>query len=349
VRGRRKQQVKAAGVRSARATTKDSSARLRVASCLVLLGAMGLVGMPQSRDSDFEQLSKYFEYDHRLPLDIREIGLKTRDGVQVHEITYASPRGDRVPAYVVVPGRTGRFAAILFGHWMRKGSPFRNRNEFLEEAVLLARSGAVCLLTDAPGVRPGFHEESDLLRSAEQASRASQQQVIDFRRGIDLLLAHFHAAPNRIAYVGHSFNAHVGAILAGVEKRIQSFVLMAGAYADEENTFSSTSPEVMRIRQQIGDEKIRAYFRQYAWDDPVYYLAHSAPAAVFLQFASKDQSDEQARRYYDAFGSPKKMKIYEAVHALNVDARRDRTEWLIQRLALDPVDPDMLKHIPELK
>jgi hypothetical protein len=34
--------------------------------------------------------------------------------------------------------------------------------------------------------------------------------------------------PKRIAFVGHNYNAHTGGILAGVEKRIGSFVLGRG-------------------------------------------------------------------------------------------------------------------------
>ena len=73
-------------------------------------------------------------------------------------------RQPRVPAYLVVPAGRGPFAAILFGHWMMKGSPFCNRREFLDEAVVLAHSGAISLLIDAPLVRPGYVEEKDELR-----------------------------------------------------------------------------------------------------------------------------------------------------------------------------------------
>ena len=179
----------------------------------------------------------------------------------------------------------------------------KNRNEFLQEALVLARCGAASLLIDTPFVRPGFVADPDLLGSAVQASEVEQQQVVDLRRGLDLLLSRSDIDSTRIAYVGHSFSAHAGAILAGVEKRIQSFVLMASGYADEENTLTSQNPDIVKIRQQLGEEKIRAYFREYAWDDPIYYLPHSAPAAVFLQFANKDQTRDRAHRYFDAFAS----------------------------------------------
>ena len=39
-----------------------------------------------------------FDYDRNAPLDIKEAGLERRGGVEVHDISYASPKGGRVPA-----------------------------------------------------------------------------------------------------------------------------------------------------------------------------------------------------------------------------------------------------------
>ena len=301
----------------------------------------------------FEELARQFEYDRKAALDVREVGRETREGATVIDLTYASPRGGRVPAYLVVPAKGGkeRFAAVLFGHWMMSGSPMKNRGEFLEEAVVLARAGAVSLLIDAPYVRPGFVGEKDEMRQAEQGSEVSRQQVMDMRRGVDLLVAREDVDPRRVAYVGHSFDAHVGAILAGVEKRINSFVLMAGAYADEEYVFDPENAEMVKLRQRVGDERIKQYFRQYAWDDPLHFIGRSAPAAVFLQFGRQDKpiSEGMARRDFARFAEPKKLAFYDAGHALNADARRERVEWLAGRLSLAPVDRAALARIPDLK
>ena len=184
---------------------------------LLAILLMGMVVMTSAQNSrpHFEQLVREFDYDRKAPLDVREVGRESREGVTIIDLSYSSPRGGNVPAYLVVPAGKGPFAAILFGHWMMPGSPMMNRREFLEEAVVLARSGAVSLLIDAPYVRPGFKREKDELRSAIQSSEVSRQQVIDFRRGLDLLTARPDVDPKRIAYVGHSFDAHVGGILAG--------------------------------------------------------------------------------------------------------------------------------------
>src|ERR1051325_7480860 len=115
--------------------------------CLTVFGpaAFGQTAAPR-----FEELLPQFEYDAKAPLDVKEVGREKREGATVIDLTYASPRGGRVPAYLVVPEGRGPFAAVLFGHWMMPGSPLRNRGEFLEEDVVLARAGAVSLLIDAP-------------------------------------------------------------------------------------------------------------------------------------------------------------------------------------------------------
>jgi hypothetical protein len=73
---------------------------------------------------------------------------ETRD-LELRDITYASPAGGRVTAYLVTPRGKGPFPAVLFGHW-GDGT----RTEFMPEALLYARAGVVSLLVDYPWVRP---------------------------------------------------------------------------------------------------------------------------------------------------------------------------------------------------
>ena len=310
------------------------------------------VGLGQaSAPPRFEELVRQFDYDAKAPLDVKEAGKERRAGATVIDLTYASPRGGRVPAYLVVPDGRGPFAAVLFGHWMMPGSPMRNRREFLEEAVVLARAGAVSLLIDAPHVRPGFVRETDETRQPEQSSEVARQQAVDFRRGLDMLLSRRDVDPKRVAYVGHSFDAHVGAILTGVEKRIGSFVLMAGGYANEEYVFDPENAQMVELRKKYGDEPLRKHFRDYAWDDPANFVGHSAPAAVFLQYGRQDKPipEKMARRDSARFAEPKRVRFYDAGHELNAEARRERVEWLAERLSLRRVDFDALARIPPLK
>jgi cephalosporin-C deacetylase-like acetyl esterase len=59
----------------------------------------------------------------------------------VHDISYLGPTGERISAYLVAPKRSGPFAAVLSGHWGNG-----TRAEFLPEAELYARAGAVSMV-----------------------------------------------------------------------------------------------------------------------------------------------------------------------------------------------------------
>jgi hypothetical protein len=314
----------------------------------LLLSLAPLLAAAQSAEPRFSDLLRKFEYDPSLPFDIRENKVEVREGVSVHDLSYASPRGGRVPAYLVVPPGKGPFAAILYGHWMMPGSPLRNRGEFLEEAIALARAGAIGLLIDAPMVRPGYVEDKDPL--GPSSANDAAQQVVDFRRGIDLLLSRGDVDPRRVAYVGHSFDAKIGAMLAGIDKRISSFVLMAGGYDDRYYAMHAVTPEMERLRKQYGPAKLLAYFEQYPWDDPGRFAGHVAPSAVFLQYGRKDAPIPEDIAQHDAglFNGPRKVVFYDAGHELDAAARRERAEWLAERLKLKPVDSHALARIPQL-
>ncbi len=320
-------------------------------TAIVLLLVLASSGFAQKvGDRAFAEMLRHFDYDRNAPFDIKVIGLQKRDGAIIRDLTYASPKGGRVPAYVVEPAKgKGPFPIVLWGHWMMPGSPMKNRNQFLEEAILLARSGAVSLLIDTPQVRPGFVEDPDPLSG--QGSYASEQQIVDLRRGLDLLTPRKDVDAKRIAFIGHSFDAHVGAMLAGIEKRIGTFVLMAGSYADEESVLTSRDPQIANDHQQYGDARVRQLLRDFAWDDPVYYVVRSNPAFVFLQFGNQDKElhGPLALHYYDLFDQPKRIGFYDAGHALNAQARKDRVLFLVDRLKLQPVDPAELSRIPQLQ
>src|SRR5258708_8164137 len=126
----------------------------------------------------------------------------------------------------------------------------RNRKQFLDEAVALAHAGVVSLLTDGPIARPGHVEDQTPLNDQEATDLI--QQIVDMRRGADLLLARPDVDPKRLAYVGHSYNASVGGCLSGIDKRFKAFVLMAGGLSDEQDL---KSKEMLDYRQKIGPEK----------------------------------------------------------------------------------------------
>jgi len=289
--------------------------------------------------------SRAFDYDAKAPLDIQETGVEHRGKVAIHDISYASPKGGRVPAYLVVPEGKRPFAAVLWGHWYWQNSDFFNRKEFLDEAVALAQAGVVSLLPTGPGARAGHVPDRTPLSEQQVADRV--HAIVDMCRGADLLLARKDVDPQRLAFVGHSYNAEVGAYLSGFDKRFKAFVLMAGSMSDEVDL---ASEEYKQYRIKVGPEKFDAFIAKYAWLDPGKFVSRASPATVFLQYATKEVfvTPERARQYAAVVSEPKQFRLYDAPHALNTEARRDRIAFLSDQLKLKPLDASLIANIPDL-
>lgn len=313
--------------------------------CLSFLLVLGLLAASNAARAQDADLIAHFDYDQKAPLGIKRVGVQRRANATVYDITYDSPKGGVVPAYLVVPRGRGPFAAVIWGHWCWQNSSLRNRRQFLDEAIALAQSGVISLLTDHPISRPGYVAGNDPLD--ERSATNFLQQVIDMRRGVDLLRARRDVDRKRIAYVGHSCNATVGALLSGVDRRFKAFVLMAGTLSDE---MSQDTPEFREFRKRVGPEKVDAYLKKYDYLDQGKFVSHAAPAVVLLQFATQEAflTPERARQQAAVVSEPKQFKLYEAPHALNAAARRDRIQFLTEQLKLKPIPDSVIAAIPNL-
>jgi dienelactone hydrolase len=311
---------------------------------LVLAVAVLLLSVGASPAQDSEQVRR-FDYDRTTPLNVKRISVAHRQHADIYDIIYDSLKGGMVPAYLVVPKGRGPFAAVVWGHWYWPNSSMRNRKEFLDEALVLAQAGVVSLLIDGPVARPGHEAIKDPFD--ERNAAEFFQQVMDMRRGVDLLLARKDVDRKRIAYVGHSYNAGVGALLSGVDRRFKAFVLMAGVLSNE---LIRQIEEYQKFRQSNGAEKVDAYNEKYAWLDQGKYVSHAAPAVVLLQFATQEVflTPDRARRQAAIVTEPKQFKLYEAPHALDAAARRDRIAFLTEQLKLSPLPAAAVAGIPDL-
>jgi dienelactone hydrolase len=290
----------------------------------------------QGIDPQFQTLAKMFDYDDKQPLDIREVGVRTKDGVQIHDITYASPVHGRVAAYLLVPEGKAPFAGIVFGHW-----GLGTRAEFLPDATLYARAGAVSLLIDYPWDRPEpWRRNVNNFEKPEKDREAFVQATIDARRGIDLLRSRPDVDGNRIAYVGHSYGAQWGAILSAIDKRLKTVVLMGGAGAQKDMLVDSDDPEIVEFVKGLPKGQLEGYLKEAGKADAILYISHSDPMPVLFQFANYERYFNKAsmERYYEMAGNPKVVKWYDTGHDLNdISAFLDRSEWLRKYIGIGPV------------
>lgn len=291
-----------------------------------------------------QSLARLYDYDSGLPLDVKETPLFDTNGVRAYDVSYTSPKGGRVTAYLVVPSGTGPFPAVLFGHW----GP-GTRTEFLPEATLYAEAGAVALLVDYPWVRPApwrrdLHQFSD----AEGDHRTYVQAVVDLRRGLDLLSARPEVDPRRLGYVGHSYGAQWGAILSAVDDRVKAAVLMGGVPDLAAILLESMDPDVVAVRAKTPKEQLDEYLRVNARTDAIHYVGHAAPTPLLFQFARHERYFDEAAmiRYAEAASEPKLVKWYHAGHELNdVHALLDRAEWLREHIDMGSLAPILRREL----
>jgi dienelactone hydrolase len=308
---------------------------MRYLSCLLTLvlvaaSAAAQTGSKPATDGDAGHL---FDYDAKQPLDIHDRIIEEFNGGTLHDISYTSPRGGPVGAYLIVPNGKGPFAAVLFGHWGNG-----TRAEFIPEAKIYARAGAVSLIPDYPWDRSQpWHKSPDHFDKPELDREIEIQAVLDLRRGIDLLIARPDVDPKRLAYVGHSYGAQWGSILSAVDKRMKTSVLMAGVAEMADILLRSDDPGMVEFRKSQPAGQLEKYARITGDIDAIQLVDRAAPIPLLLQFANYEKYfDKTSMQHYVAAASdPKKVLYYDTGHDLNdPQAFEDRYDWLVNYVNL---------------
>lgn len=260
-----------------------------------------------------------FDYDRSAPLALVDSGrVNSGSPIVVRDVSFAS-RGRRVNAFLVLPPGRGPYPAVVYAH----GSG-EDRLAFVGVAAWIVARGAVAITVDQPA-DPGGPQPDALTALRRQRDRTARA-VVDFRRAVDVLRSLPQVDGERIGFVGFSAGARLGAILAGVERRIDAFVLMSGGARP---VGEYLRPVAAAQRAQAG-ELLSAV-------DPLRYVARAAPAALLFQNGRRDELvpqnalEELAR----AGSEPKEVRTYDAGHGLSVRAYRDQLDWLEQRLRID--------------
>jgi pimeloyl-ACP methyl ester carboxylesterase len=282
-----------------------------------------------------------FAYDAQAPLELEVHSEQVRDDTTLQDITYASTAGGKVSAYLIFPASESPRAGLVFGHWGEG-----NREEFVAEARILARLGCVSLCLDAPYRRPEEYEP--LL---PEPPGADVQWIVDVRRGVDLLTERFALTPQSLGYVGHSYGATFGGVLAGIEWRIKAYVLMAGWYSLSELMRTSPHPQIEQERAATPPDEFQAYLAAMAPLDARHYIGQAAPAHLLFQFAHTDPfvSVQDGQLYFDLASSPKQIAWYDNCgHELNAQARLDRVSFLYEQIAMLPLSPQMRQLLLEV-
>lgn len=275
------------------------------------------VADPTASKEFYEANRQLFDYDRKASLDIQEVSRRVEGDLLVIEITYASPRGGRVPATLLVPDGTGPFAGLVMMRSME-----------LEFGMKYADVGAVVIFVDPPSFRPQAVGPRGIVTFTDQDRDEQIQLIVDLQRAVDLLLARPDVDPERIAYLGVSYGGAMGGLLAGIEDRLQAYVLMIG---DGGLVTHVTNPENRSM-------PLNALFEDHGewivdmWPvEPIHYVSQASPTPLLFQNATRDQyvNVEDAIRYQEAASEPKQVIWYDSVHwPLPKEAVKDSAKWL---------------------
>jgi dipeptidyl aminopeptidase/acylaminoacyl peptidase len=275
----------------------------------------------------YEQGIQLFDYDDQSPVPITEQSVQQDDGYAVHDILYPSPKTGNVPAYLIVPDGPGPFAGLILMH----GSS-GSRESLLPLAKDFAQTGAVVLTISGPSARiPG----SDWITFTPQDRDEQIQLMVDLRRGVDLLTQHEKVDPARIGYVGYSYGAAMGGLLAGIEPRIKAYGLMVGD-GGLVNHFTDGNQPVSGF-ETIDPVARERWLQAMETIEPIHYVGDASPSALFFQNARYDGSvtEEDALAYQAAGSEPKKVQWYDSGHGLPTQAYIDMAQWLGEQIGID--------------
>src|SRR5215218_6594698 len=272
-----------------------------------LLGDSCAVARPDFGAVATEAERALFAYDVNAPLNLQKTVESTINGVEVSAISFSSPGGGSATGLLFDPvTRSSLRPGIVLMH----GMPGTARG-MAPYAQLLAQFGAVVIAIDAPFARRG----GEPVRLTPEDRTEQIQLIKDLQRAVDVLRARRNVDGARIAYVGISYGGAMGALFAGIERRLKAAVLVVGDgglvshfTGPEDSNFMAGLPCATRIN----------WLQAMAPIEPIRFIAHASPTALLLQNGRLDElvpaADAQA--LHTAAPQSKTIRWYDAGHGL---------------------------------
>ncbi len=258
----------------------------------------------------------------KVPLDVKVHSERNGDGVVRSKITFASEKGDHVPAWLILPagrkGQASRLPGVVCLHQttaIGKDEPAGlGPKTNLAYGLELARRGYVALCPDYPN-----YGEYKFDAYAAGYVSATMKGIWNHMRAVDVLEAMAEVEPGRIACIGHSLGGHNPLFLAAFDERVKAAVSSCGftsfpKYYGGKLAGWSHAGYMPRIASVYGCDPKRMSF------DFTEVLAAIAPRAVFINAPLHDSNFDvsgvrdclaAARGVYALLGAADKLS---AVH-----------------------------------
>lgn len=234
------------------------------------------------------------------PVDFATHTSEAADGYRRLRISYPSPDGDRIPAYLLLPDGQGPFPAVLVHH-QHAGERHLGKSEVCGLAgdplqafgPALARQGIVVLAPDSicfedrrrncTGIEP---DEDDVMQHYDElcyrlvrGDTLMRKVLSDSAQAVALLLGLPQVDGERVGILGHSYGASTALFHGALDERIR-FACASGAAGTYRNLMAN----------QIGIEMSRVIPGFAARYDMADLVACFHPRPVLLVSATQDPS-----------------------------------------------------------
>jgi dipeptidyl aminopeptidase/acylaminoacyl peptidase len=156
----------------------------------------------------------------------------------------------------------------------------------------------------------------------------------DLQRAVDVLRARPNVDDQRIAYVGISYGAAMGALFVGIEQRIRAAALVVG---DGGLVSHFTGPEDVGLMGRLSCATRVEWFRTMSPIEPIRFIPRASSTALLLQSGRLDNlvPVADAEALHAAAPASRTIRWYDAGHGLDQQAMFDRHDWLHEQIGID--------------
>ena len=292
--------------------------------------------------------------DRKVPLDAKVEGEEKLDGYVRRKVTFAVEKGDRVPAWLLIPnavanpdrkGGGAKAPAMLCLHQtitIGKDEPVGlGKQDSKAQALHLVQRGYVCLAPDYPSFGEYKYDFQAAFKRGDYQS-GTMKAIWNNMRAVDYLQSLPEVDGDRIGVIGHSLGGHNSMFTAAFDERLKVVVSSCGFCSFEKyykgNLKGWTSDRYMpRIASEFGNDPKKMPFD---FSDVVISFA---PRAFLAVAPDKDNNFEvsgvkdvitAAEPAYKKLNAADKLKaIYpDAGHDFPADARKTAYEFIDAQL-----------------
>lgn len=282
-----------------------------LASGLLLLAGAALAQPPAPPELALDQ---WLAYDQQLPLDASRTLIAEEGDLTSWRVEFSTAHNKRVPALLIEPkGALGPLPVLVFmhGHGGQK-------EDLLPLAPALAPFGYALLAFDAEYHGERQREGFNVYSTNVYASRdALIQTVIDARRCLDWLDSQPEEFdPARTGLLGGSMGGILGAVVAGVDKRVEAAALVSAGADWTEMLRLNNSGASLEVKQAgVEPEVFGAALRPV---DPLYWVMKISPRPVLMLNGNQDTivAVPTCQLLHDLAEEPKRVVWYDSGHSL---------------------------------